>query len=90
MYWFALLDRRSEIHPFTGTIHIYFQLNTQTQNISIEKKGVGALHSPRIGPVRVDCGREFNEFVVFAVRPEFTDEFDTKLMLVPKLSDLKN
>lgn len=47
-------------------------------------------HIPRIGPVRVDCDREFNEFVVFEVLPEFTDELVTKLMLLPKLSDLKN
>lgn len=45
---------------------------------------------PLIGPVRVDCDREFNVFAVFGVRPVFADDEDTKLMPLLKLSDLKN
>lgn len=47
-------------------------------------------HLPRIWPVRDDCDREFNVFAVFDGRPEFADELDTKLMLEPNVSDLKN
>lgn len=45
---------------------------------------------PLTWPVREDCDREFNVFAVFGVRPELADDEDTKLMLLPKLSDLKN
>lgn len=59
-------------------------------HIEQRRKFIKIAYKPLIWPVRVDCDREFNVFAVFGVRPEFADDEDTKLMPVPKLSDLKN